>query len=227
MIERVWSLWTGLTRASVEAPKPGEICVVVSPESLLCPPGWVGIVRIEGATLATVPDDQMVDRVRLALGQSDPITALEPAEVVGPAWLSYLDPADFVPCGGDVERLPVGHPAVKDLIARVDQADADEAGLDGIASDAFVVRDADEVISASGYRPWLDTAAHLSVLTAPGGRGQGLARVVASAAAADALDRGLVPQWRARVEPSRRVAGALGFREVGSQVRLRLPFEGD
>ncbi|WP_130333579.1 hypothetical protein [Micromonospora kangleipakensis] len=109
----------------------------------------MGIVRIEGATLATVPDDQMVDRVRLALRQSDPITALEPVEAVGPAWLSYLDLADFVPIGGDVERLPVDHPAVKDLIARVDQADADEAGLDGIASDAFVVRDADEVIPTS------------------------------------------------------------------------------
>jgi RimJ/RimL family protein N-acetyltransferase len=196
---------------------------VVAPESLLCPPGWVGIVQIEGATLAAVPDDQLADRVRLALRESDPIAVLEPVETLGPVWLSYLDAADFVPFSGDVERLPVDHPAVKDLIARVDQSEADEAGLDGIASEAFVVRDADEVVSASGYQRWLDVAAHLSVLTAPGGRGRGHARVVASAAAADALNRGLVPQWRARVEPSRRVAGALGFRELGTQLRLRLP----
>ncbi|OPG03362.1 hypothetical protein B1L11_40455 [Microbispora sp. GKU 823] len=31
---------------------------------------------------------------------------------------------------------------------------------------------------------------------------------------------GLLPQWRARAEPSRRVAGALGFREADAQVSI-------
>ncbi|MEO3874036.1 GNAT family N-acetyltransferase [Nonomuraea sp. B12E4] len=79
------------------------------------------------------------------------------------------------------------------------------------------------MISGCGYRPWVDTVAHLSVLTASHRRGRGYARMAASAAAADALDRGLVPQWRARVEASRRVARALGFRQLGRQVSLRLP----
>ncbi|WP_433355801.1 GNAT family N-acetyltransferase [Microtetraspora malaysiensis] len=153
------------------------------------------------------------------------MAVLQPMATLGPAWLSYLDRTDFVPMNGEVEQLPVEHPAVKELIVGVDQADADEAGLDAILSDAFVVRDAGEVVSGCGYRPWLDTAAHLSVLTAPRRRGQGHARVAASAAAVDALDRGLVPQWRARVEASRRVARALGFRELGTQLSLRLPAE--
>ncbi|MDP9848734.1 GNAT superfamily N-acetyltransferase [Streptosporangium lutulentum] len=199
--------------------------MVVSPESLLCPPGWMGIVRLGGATLATVPEPGMVDRVRHALRQRDPVAVLKPAGTLGPAWLSYLDRADFVPVGGEVERLPVDHPAVRKLIAEVDRAEADEAGLDEITSDAFVVRDAAEVISGCGYRPWSDTAAHLSVLTASHRRGQGYARMAASAAALDALDRGLMPQWRARVDPSRRVARALGFRELGTQLSLRLPAE--
>ncbi|MET8047176.1 GNAT family N-acetyltransferase [Streptosporangium sp. NPDC005286] len=76
------------------------------------------------------------------------------------------------------------------------------------------------MISAAGYRPWLNTAAQLSVLTAAKYRGRGLARLVASAAVADALVNGLLPQWRARPEPSRRVARALGFREFGSQISL-------
>jgi predicted GNAT family acetyltransferase len=141
--------------------------------------------------------------------------------------LSYLDRADFLPVGGDVERLPVDHPEVKALIARVDQADAEEAGLDEMGPDVFVVRDGGEVVSASGYQAWSGIAAHLSVLTASEWRGRGHARAVASAAAADALDRGLVPQWRARPEPSRRVARALGFRELGAQICLRLASDGD
>ncbi|WP_220505371.1 hypothetical protein [Microbispora sp. H10830] len=44
--------------------------------------------------------------------------------------------------------------------------------------------------------------------------------MVASAAAADALADGLLPQWRARPEPSRRVARALGFRDTGAQISL-------
>ncbi|MEO3784772.1 GNAT family N-acetyltransferase [Actinocorallia sp. B10E7] len=225
MIKRVWSLWAGMAQVPIGFPRPGEIRVVVSPESQLCPPGWVGIVQLAGATLATVPEAGMVDHVRDALEQGDPVAVLQPTETVGPAWLPYLDRADFVPVSGRVERLPVEHPAVKELIAGVDQTDADEARLDAILSDAFVVRDAAEAVSGCGYQPWSDTAAHLSVLTAPRGRGKGHARVAASAAAADALERGLVPQWRARVEASRRVARALGFRELGMQLRLRLPAE--
>lgn len=218
-------MWAGLAQIPIEFPRAGGIRVVVSPESQLCPPGWVGIVQLGGATLATVPEAGMVDRVRDALQQGDPVAVLQPRETLGPVWLSYLDRADFVPASGQVERLPVEHPAVKELIAGVDRADADEAALDAVLSDAFVVRDAVEVVSGCGYQPWLDTAAHLSVLTAPHGRGKGHARVAASAAAVDALERGLVPQWRARVEASRRIARTLGFRELGTQLRLRLPAE--
>jgi len=60
------------------------------------------------------------------------------------------------------------------------------------------------------------------VLTAPAARGRGLARAAASAAVAHAIGEGRLPQWRARPEASRRVARALGFRELGSQVSIRL-----
>jgi len=60
------------------------------------------------------------------------------------------------------------------------------------------------------------------VLTAPERRGLGLARVVASAAVADSLANRLLPQWRARPEPSRLVARALGFRELGGQLSIQI-----
>ncbi|NEB68512.1 GNAT family N-acetyltransferase, partial [Streptomyces fulvissimus] len=51
---------------------------------------------------------------------------------------------------------------------------------------------------------------------------RGLARQVASEATAHALAAGLLPQWRARPAASRRVAAALGYRELGAQLSVRL-----
>ncbi|MDV9187572.1 hypothetical protein R6L23_04935 [Streptomyces sp. SR27] len=44
----------------------------------------------------------------------------------------------------------------------------------------------------------------------------------ASAAVARALEAGMMPQWRARTVESRAVARALGFRELGMQLSVRL-----
>jgi RimJ/RimL family protein N-acetyltransferase len=53
-------------------------------------------------------------------------------------------------------------------------------------------------------------------------RGSGLARAAGSAAVEHAIGEGKLPQWRARQQASRRVALALGFRELGFQVSIRL-----
>ncbi|MEU0564421.1 GNAT family N-acetyltransferase [Nonomuraea sp. NPDC005983] len=207
--------------------------VVASPESWLCPAQWTGVVVLDGAVLATVPSAELVEPLQAALlehlGESDIDlarlrTTLPVLDVLGPAALAYLDAEDFAAAhaGAEVESLPAAHPDVCALVTSVGDQDADESGLEEIASAAFVIRKDQDVIAAAGYRPWLDTAAHLSVLTAPEYRGRGLARVVASAAVAEALANELLPQWRARPDSSRRVARALGFREVGSQVSLQL-----
>ncbi|MEV0824344.1 GNAT family N-acetyltransferase [Nonomuraea rubra] len=87
------------------------------------------------------------------------------------------------------------------LLASVPEHEARESGLDEVESTVYVVvRDGPEVVAAAGYRTWLESAAHVCVLTAPGRRGRGLARAVASAT----------------------VARALGFREYGTQISLRL-----
>ncbi|MFF2963997.1 GNAT family N-acetyltransferase [Streptomyces sp. NPDC057963] len=78
------------------------------------------------------------------------------------------------------------------------------------------------MVAAAGYWSSPQSVAHLSVLVAPHCRGRRLARAVASAAVAHALDAGLLPQWRARPYPSQRVAVALGFRELGAQLSIRL-----
>jgi len=91
-----------------------------------------------------------------------------------------------------------------------------------ITSPAFAVREHGQVVAAAGYSDWPCGTAHLSVLTAAAARGRGLARAAASAAVARALEEGKLPQWRARSWESRRIARAVGFRELGSQVSVRL-----
>ncbi|MFG6197570.1 GNAT family N-acetyltransferase [Nonomuraea sp. JJY05] len=229
-LDRARDLWAALTGVPVAFPASGDVNVVVSPRSSLCPPGWTGVVALDGAILATVPDAGLVEPVRSALlelgdaGLARLPERLPVLDVLGPATLAYLDAGDFVaaPATAGVERLPADHPAIRALLASVPQEEADESGLEEIASAAHAVREGGDVVAAAGFRPWLDTAAHVSVLTAPRHRGRGLARLAASAAVAGALATGLLPQWRARPEPSRRVARALGFREHGAQLSIRL-----
>ncbi|MFB8352242.1 GNAT family N-acetyltransferase [Streptomyces niveus] len=151
--------------------------------------------------------------------------------------------------GTTVERAAPGDPALTALLAGAGQGDADESGLDEITSPAFLLREAagartggegvgagagagegagawagggaGEVVAAAGYVTWPRSVAHVCVLVAPHRRGRRLAGIVASAAVSHALDAGLLPQWRARPYPSRRVAAALGFRELGAQLSVR------
>jgi hypothetical protein len=218
----------------VAFPPNGGLAVTASPGSLLCPPSWAGIVRLGDAAIATAPDEDQARVLRQGLGEApvdslvraEALRARVPvAEVLGPAALAYLSRDRFrpVPSGGaPVTCLPSGHGELRALAESVGPDDAGESGIDEIDSPVFVARQGTDVVAAAGYRTWPVSTAHLCVLTAIAPRGRGLARQVAAAAAAHALDAGLLPQWRARPEASRRVAAALGFRELGGQVSVRL-----
>ncbi|MFD3519238.1 GNAT family N-acetyltransferase [Streptomyces sp. NPDC058653] len=248
------ALWTELAGVQVEFTSPAD--VVVAPDSLLCPPGWAGIVRIGDAAVVTAPDTRGADALRRAARHLSSAELVDPArlrealgatapplDVLGPAALFYLDRGrdTFVPAlperSGAGDRLslavepatgdhsaPTEGPAapLAELLTAVGTADADESGLEEITSPAFVLRDGGDVVAAAGYALWPRSVAHVCVLVAPGLRRRGLARIVASAAVAHALDTGLLPQWRARPYPSRRVAAALGFRELGAQLSVRM-----
>ncbi|MGW4701896.1 GNAT family N-acetyltransferase [Streptomyces sp. NPDC004285] len=226
-------LWEELAGAPRSFPPAGGVTVTVSPESALCPPGWVGVVALGGSALVTVPAETAAAPVRTALAglpaealvDEAALRAVLPVDgVLGPAALAYASPGGFRPVSGPVavERVAGGHPALRALEEAAGREDAGEAALDDITSPAFVVREHGRVVAAAGHRAWPRRTAHLSVLTAPEARGRGLARAAASAAVADALAAGLLPQWRARHPASRRVAAALGFEELGTQLSLEL-----
>jgi len=66
-------------------------------------------------------------------------------------------------------------------------------------------------------------------LTPPAFRRRGFGLIAAALAVNEALDHGLVPQWRSRVEnsASRSTAARLGFVEVGSQTTVLLAAPSD
>ncbi|MEU8080254.1 GNAT family N-acetyltransferase [Catellatospora citrea] len=231
MIATAQQVWLELAGVPVTFPAEGAE-VAVSERSLLCPPGWCGIVTLGNAAIVTVPADDIAELVRQRLGGqrvaalTDPerlCRALPVAEVLGPATLAYCDKRSFRPTDpGVLDVIPADHADLAALLASVPPDDADECGLAEITSPAYVVRSGSHVVAAAGYRRWPGEAAHMCVLTAPPHRGRGLARIVGGAAVADALANDLLPQWRARPDPSRRVARALGFHELGTQLSIRI-----
>jgi hypothetical protein len=231
VIARARELWQSLAGAGAEFTP--AMRVTVSPLSRLCPPGWAGIVVIGDAVIATAPDHETARHVEqalsgLAVASLTDLAVLSGrlhiAEIRGPATLAYLDPADFRPEPAAALAWPMDldDPAVRRFLSGVGAADLEESGLEEITSPAFAVRERGSVVAAAGYRDWPCRTAHLSVLTAEQARGRGLARAAASAAVTRVISDGKLPQWRARVPASRRVAVAVGFRELGSQASIRV-----
>jgi RimJ/RimL family protein N-acetyltransferase len=231
LLTNAQALWAEVAAAPVAFPEHG-ISVVASPLSLLCPPGWVGLVLLGGSGIGTAPDQATADTVRELLAdyplkrlydQPEAVKALPATAMLGPTTLAYLAPEQFRPAPGPtLEQLPVEHPDLRALEDLCSPEERGEAGIDELSSPVFAIREGGEVIAAAGYVTWPRNTAHMAILTAPGARGRGLAKVAASSAVAHALAAGRLPQWRARVPASQRVARALGFADLGVQISLKL-----
>jgi len=225
LLDRARAAWCGYARTTLEFPATG-FAVAVSESSVLCPPGWVGIVELGGAGIATVPLAQLAEPVTNALaahGFDGVADRLPVRDTLGPATLAFLAPGDFTaPAPGTpVERLPDGDAGLLELFAGTDPEELDESGVAGLP-ELWALRSGDRVVAVAGYARWPSEVAHLCVLTANGYRGRGFATAVSAGAVSGALAAGLLPQWRARPVESRRVARALGFRELGRQLSLQL-----
>ncbi|GAB3701021.1 hypothetical protein [Nocardiopsis oceani] len=97
---RALALWEHLADTRVRAP----LTVAVSPNSRMCPPGWCGIVHLDGTTLATAPTEELADALHRSLASVEPAAHTEPealtpllpiGDSLGPATLAYLSPPDF------------------------------------------------------------------------------------------------------------------------------------
>ncbi|HXT90425.1 MAG TPA: GNAT family N-acetyltransferase [Trebonia sp.] len=227
---RARELWEYLAGAAGFTP---GLRVAASPQSYLCPPGWVGIVVLGDEVIATAPDPEtarfvgqgLSDLPAASFADTAALSSRLPlAETMGPAALAYLDQTEFRPQlgGSSVTPVSLDHPDFRRFVLAADSYELAESGIQEISTPAFAVLERGQVVAAAGYRDWPRGTAHVSVLTDAAARGRGLARAAASSAVAHAIEQGRLPQWRARPVASRHVARALGFRELGFQVSLRL-----
>lgn len=230
VLATVRRLWQGLASPTARF-SAGRVAVVVNAGSMACPPGWIGVVEIDGSALAIVPDDETAKRLSIDAEPPRTVGTLEflssrvqVAEVLGPATLDYLLPGRFTPAEEiDVVASKASDPAIESLLSKVGEDEASESGIFGITSPLFSVREGGRVLAVAGYRSWPLHVAHVTALTAPEARGTGLATRLASTAVEHALAAGLLPQWRAAdTNPgSRAVARKLGFSAVGRQLSVR------
>lgn len=103
-----------------------------------------------------------------------------------------------------------------------------EAGLGNVTGEAssFVLLDDDHrPLSGAVYTEVQSILADVTALTVPEHRRIGLAATVATLATHDALDAGLVPQWRARRDNTagRGLAAVLGYTELGTHISVAVP----
>lgn len=102
--------------------------------------------------------------------------------------------------------------------------DVAESGLSAMDPVLVVLDDDDTPLAAAGYEPWEGFIAQLGALTPPARRRGGAGRTAAALATHDALDSGLVPQWRSRRDnvASQALGRSLGYQPIGEQTTLLL-----
>lgn len=161
-------------------------------------------------------DDQLARRG--TLGELDPARS---GRVDGPVVLAYA--GDI---GTEIDRHDplISHELAHVLALEASCAPGDVLGADLTRKRSWFTllsddRPADSAapLSAAAYIEWEGLLADVGVLTAPQARRRGNAQVVARLATNDAIDEGLIPQWRSSAEngTARRLAARLGYEEWG------------
>lgn len=220
-IRRVWAERLGTAEEELEREGLSTVTWEAIPAA--------SVVRIAEATILGAPP-----RALEKLTGRSAATLLDPAALVsalgglepvlfGAAQLAYLDAATFTPAPSRQAAAADGE-AIDGMLEALPARDRDESGL--AEMDRFwVVKGSDgTAVAAAGYETWSGAIAHLGVAVATDARGGGLGAAVASAAAAHALDAGLVVQWRSGVPnlASRRLGERLGAVPLGEQVTVDL-----
>lgn len=99
LLVRARGLWEDLASVPVSFAPIGGVSVVVSPESGMCPAGWVGVVALGGSAIVTAPSEDAAVIVRDAfatlpvetVADADVVRDVLPvARVLGPAALAYV-----------------------------------------------------------------------------------------------------------------------------------------
>jgi GNAT superfamily N-acetyltransferase len=183
----------------------------------------------EGRVIISIPPNRNGDLRRLLSTQEANCTpasfarALTPhaSVVLGPAFVGY---AERVPAPeGQARSLDAGDaPTLEALRAQCGAVEWEHGGSP-IEYPCSGVFQQGRLVALAGYEIWGGTIAHISVITHPDFRGQGLGRSAVAHVAQRAIAVGLLPQYRTLEanRPSMRIAESLGFRSYATSVAAR------
>ena len=117
--------------------------------------------------------------------------------------------------------------AVTDLERACPPDDVAEVGLSLMSAHFVTLDDQGGAVAAAGYAESQGILGNVGILVPPELRRNGHGTLAAAIATNDALDAGLVPQWRARRghRASLGLSRRLGYREIGSQTTVLLGAE--
>jgi hypothetical protein len=171
--------------------------------------------------VADVPDETLADGPSLlALSAELPGG---PGRLQAATSLAFLDA--YVP-GEELKTTTASDDlaVVSDLERRCPPDDVAEVGLASMTWKIALLDDEDQPVSGAGFAEWQGIVADIGALTPLPLRRSGHGRIAAGIATNEALDRGLVPQWRGRADDqvARRLARRLGYRAVGTQTTISL-----
>lgn len=183
---------------------------------------WQHRVLIAPSWLLEVAPD--LQNSRLTDGSSLlALTADRGGRLLGEAVLSFTDAYVTHPAASTVVVTNEAR-AVADLERSCPPDDVAEAGLSMMSQHFVTLDDQDRATAAAGYAESQGILASIGILVPPPLRRTGRGTLAAAIATNDALDAGLVPQWRARrgLRASISLARRLGYREIGSQTTVLL-----
>jgi len=153
------------------------------------------------------------------------IFANDAERIIGPAEVNYADETSFRSEPSHRGRALSASDAVayRRFVAALDPKEEDI----GVSSDAFPAFGAfsdDTLCSVASYEVWKPCIAHIRVATHPSYRRRGFAKAAVRALAVEALENGMILQWRVLAwnKNSLLLARDLGFNYYCSTLYVRL-----
>ena len=227
IVELAWARELGLLDDAFTFAEPGERLTRTRPalamfvslweHRVLVGPGWL-LERASDVDDLTLGSGAGL--LRLAgEGPAGPTSA----RLLGEAVLAFTDAyADHVGLDGAV--VADEEDLLADLQRECPPDDVTEVGLAGLEHRFVLLDDREAPVAGAGYAEHQGILAHLGVLTPPALRREGHGTLVGALALNDALDAGLVGQWRARETnlASLALGRRLGFEAVGRQTTVLL-----
>lgn len=223
-VQETWARILGLPHESM-AQNGARIYLEKSDSPVLMFVSLFGVGVVRGPKWAIEVAHDLADHELASHAKLLEISAPHGGQPLGEAGLFFCDTVPSVSGGASTVSSDPAHALA--LERACSQDDAAEVGLSEMET-TFVLLDGDEPtqlpLAGCGYDIWEASLAHMGVLTAPGQRRQGHAATAVSIAMGQAMDLGLVPQWRARTDNAASIRTALGagFKQAGSQTTVLL-----